>query len=63
MHFKPVRTDEQYVTSFICQVHVCICNTFYMTNFHNDKFYLLEKIVKEKMVKVAHTDEQIKLVT
>jgi hypothetical protein len=58
MHFKPVTTDEQYVTSFICQVHVCICNKFYMTSFHNDKFYLLEKIVK-----VAHTDEQIKLVT
>jgi hypothetical protein len=41
-----------YVTSFICQVHVCICNTFYMTSFHTgilwvrdwfsyDKFYLL----------------------
>jgi hypothetical protein len=22
-----------YVTSFICQVHVCICNKFYMTSF------------------------------
>ena len=29
-----------YVTSFIYQVHVCICNKFYMTSFH-DKFYLL----------------------
>ena len=27
-----------YVTSFICQVHVCICNKFYMTSFHMTSF-------------------------
>jgi hypothetical protein len=27
-----------YVTSFICQVHVCICNKFDMTTFHMTSF-------------------------
>ena len=34
-----------YVTSFICQVHVCICNKFYMTSFHNTSFiYWCERV-------------------
>jgi hypothetical protein len=36
-----------YVTSFICQVHVCICNKFDMTIFHMTSFiYWCERVNK-----------------
>jgi hypothetical protein len=36
-----------YVTSFIWQVHVCICNTFYMTSFRMTSFiYWCERVRK-----------------
>jgi hypothetical protein len=34
-----------YVTSFICQVHVCICNKISMTSFHMTSFiYWCERV-------------------
>jgi hypothetical protein len=48
-----------YVTSFICQVHVCICNKFYMTSFHMTSFIYWCELTCQKKVFIAAMTEKL----